>query len=61
MYVAPLAAIKAVRSREERRAPDRLYCPRCGERLGITEAVVDSVAYTHFVQPCGACAALWVL
>lgn len=60
-YVTSLASIKSLRAREERRKPDWLYCPRCGERLGITEAVVDSVGYAHFVQPCSACAALWVL
>jgi len=60
-FVAPLASIKAIRAREPRQAPGRLYCPRCGERLGITEVVVDSVGYAHFVQPCAACLALWVL
>lgn len=61
LFVAPLASIKAIRAHETRRGPNRLYCPRCGERLGLTEAVVDSVGYTHFVQPCSSCAALWVL
>jgi hypothetical protein len=61
LYVAPLAQLKAVRERDYRREPRRVFCPRCGERLGITESLVDSVGYAHFVQPCAGCAALWVI
>jgi hypothetical protein len=60
-YVAPLAQLRAVRARTARTATGRLYCPRCGERLGFTESVLDSVGYSHFVQPCAVCSALWVL
>lgn len=61
LYVAPLASIKAVRERPGRGQEYRTRCPRCDAYLGLTEVVVDSAAYAHFVQPCAACAALWVL
>lgn len=60
-HVAPPAALDAIRSRSSRTAGQRIYCPRCGEPLGYTETVIDSVGYAHFVQPCRSCAALWVL
>jgi hypothetical protein len=60
-YVTPLAQLRAVQLRDSRREARRESCPRCGERLGITESVVDSVGYSHFVQPCAGCAALWVI
>lgn len=61
LYVAPLASIKAVRERRQRREAHRTRCPRCDAYLGLTEVVVDSADYAHFVQPCADCAALWVL
>lgn len=60
-YVAPELAIEAIRRRSAPIVESRLYCPRCGERLGRVEAVVDAVSYSHFVQPCIGCLALWVV
>lgn len=60
-FTTPMAAIRAVCARDRRSRRDRVYCPRCGEMLGLTEALVDDSGCAHLVQPCGACAALWVL
>lgn len=60
-YVASADHLAAIRMRTARQGAGRLYCPRCGGRLGFTESVLDSVGFSHFVQPCQACAALWVL
>lgn len=60
-YVTPPAQLRGVRDRAASASYGRLYCPRCGERLGLTESVLDSVGYSHFVQPCAVCSALWVL
>jgi hypothetical protein len=61
LYVAPLAQIEAVRARRVRQDPYGDICPRCGNALGRIESVVDTVGYAHFVRPCAACLALWVV
>jgi hypothetical protein len=60
-YVIPQPALEAIRRRRARAGADRPYCPRCGELLGRVEVLVDAVSYSHFVQPCSGCLALWVV
>lgn len=60
-YVSPQYMLDSVRCRTARTVGSRIYCPRCRERLGCAEIVVDSVGYAHITQHCCSCDALWVL